>query len=227
MWFGFPCGTFSAARRHGDGGPPPLRGINPKDINGLPGLQGKDLARVQSANALLKRMHELMKLAESVGLPFYFENPLRSKLWIHPIIKKWIRHHRTTTVQFDYCQFGLPWMKPTQILAYNNRDFNVSIGCRCAPKWKNGVCLCSRTGQPHEELKGLVPGTKQFKTAVACPYPQQFCELWAPVLTKPRRYDNDGESRGAASLLRANPELKCHVINNGTQIPGATTPTPL
>jgi hypothetical protein len=35
VWFGFPCGTFSSARRH-DGGPPPLRGTNPKDTWGLP-----------------------------------------------------------------------------------------------------------------------------------------------------------------------------------------------
>ena len=33
VWFGFPCGTFSSARRN-DGGPPPLRGTNSKDIWG-------------------------------------------------------------------------------------------------------------------------------------------------------------------------------------------------
>ena len=31
VWFGYPYGTFSSARRD-DGGPPPLRGTNPKDI---------------------------------------------------------------------------------------------------------------------------------------------------------------------------------------------------
>ena len=45
VWFGYPCGTFSSARRN-DGGPPPLRGTNPKDIWGLPELVGKERARV-------------------------------------------------------------------------------------------------------------------------------------------------------------------------------------
>ncbi len=31
IWFGFPCGTVSSAGQY-DGGPPPLRGNNPKDI---------------------------------------------------------------------------------------------------------------------------------------------------------------------------------------------------
>ena len=49
VWFGYPCGTFSPAGRH-DGGPPPLRGTNGKDIMGRPHLVGKELARVTSAN---------------------------------------------------------------------------------------------------------------------------------------------------------------------------------
>ena len=72
VWFGFPCGTFSAARRH-DGGPPPLRGENSKDIWGLPGLQGRDKIRVQAANKLLQRMNEFMRAANDRGCPFYVE----------------------------------------------------------------------------------------------------------------------------------------------------------
>ena len=45
VWFGFPCGTFSSARRN-DGGPPPLRGTNCKDIWGLPHLTGRERDRV-------------------------------------------------------------------------------------------------------------------------------------------------------------------------------------
>jgi len=79
VWFGFPCGTFSSARRN-DGGPGPLRGTNPKDIWGLPHLEGKERARVNSANKLLLRMHELMKLCANSDVPFYLEIPQSSKL---------------------------------------------------------------------------------------------------------------------------------------------------
>ena len=40
VWFGFPCGTFSSARRN-DGGPGPLRGTNPKDTWGFATLGGQ------------------------------------------------------------------------------------------------------------------------------------------------------------------------------------------
>ena len=72
VWFGYPCGTFSSARRF-DGGPPPLRGTNSKDIWGLPGITWKERARVNSANKLLLRMNELMKLGENCKVPFYLD----------------------------------------------------------------------------------------------------------------------------------------------------------
>ena len=56
VWFGVPCGTFSSARLN-DGGPPPLRGTNGKDIDGLPHLVGKERAGVNSANKLLRRVN--------------------------------------------------------------------------------------------------------------------------------------------------------------------------
>ena len=185
-WWAVPCNTWSSARKH-DGGPPPLRGHNPKDIDGLPGLAGRDLDRVLCANRLLIRMHALMKHAENYNLPFYFENPLRSKLWIHPLIKKWASHPRTTTVVFDYCQFGEEWMKPTQIMVFNNKDFNPSTGRRCKPEWLDKTSICSKTCSSHEVLSGLVPGTNKFKTAVACPYPHPLCKYWAPTVCNPQR----------------------------------------
>ena len=134
-------------------------------------------------------MNEIMRAANDRGLPFYLENPLRSKLWIHPLIRKWVQHTNTTTVIFDYCQFGEPWNKPTQILAANNRKFNCSLSRRCKMTWDDkGNSTCSRAGLPHEKLKGFTdtPGEKrQYKTAKACPYPSELCELWAPVLAKP------------------------------------------
>ena len=131
-------------------------------------------------------MNELMQACAKIGLPFYLENPLRSKLWITPQIIKWIRHKGTTLVQFDYCQFNQEWMKPTQILAYNNKNFCASLGRQCKPTWVDGKSLCSRTGLPHVALKGKEPSGK-YKTATACPYPEQLATHWAKVLVRPRR----------------------------------------
>ena len=185
VWFGFPCGTFSAARRY-DGGPPPLRGHAGKSIWGLDTLTGTDRVRVNKANALLRRMHEMMRELMRYGRPFYLENPLRSKLWCHPYIKKWVRHDLTTTVILDYCQFGEAWVKPTQILAFNNAGFNGKLARRCKTTWEGKTSVCSRTKRAHVPLIGFV-GDKtrgQYRTAAACPYPFEFCEHVAPTLVK-------------------------------------------
>ena len=42
---------------------------------------------------------------------------------MHPLILKWMRHKHTTKVEFDYCQFGTAWRKPTSALAFNNIRF--------------------------------------------------------------------------------------------------------
>ena len=42
VWYGFPCGTFSRARRGSAGMPGALRGEEGRDLYGLPGLSEKD-----------------------------------------------------------------------------------------------------------------------------------------------------------------------------------------
>ncbi len=188
VWFGFPCGTFSSARRD-DGGPPPLRGTNSKDIWGYSYFEGKEAARVQSANKLLLRTHELMRLCEKLSIPFYLENPRRSKLWNHPLITKWMRHEHTKLVHFDYCQYGMPWKKSTSVLAYNNKHFNNGISATCRETWKASRSICSRSGTFHETLSGFV-GNKskgQYKTNRACPYPEQFAKMLAKIIVVPDR----------------------------------------
>ena len=154
VWFGYPCGTFSSARRH-DGGPPPLRGNNGKDIMGLPHLEGKELARVKSANKLLYKMHELMKHCEESRVPFYLKNPQQSKAWRHPLIMKWIKHGAPHQVEYDYCQLGMDWKKPTRVLSVGNSKLHTGCITNCKTVWSDGLSICSRTGQPHETLSGL------------------------------------------------------------------------
>ena len=154
-----------------DGGPPPLRGTNSKDIWGLPHLSGRERDRVRSANKLLLRMHELMRLCEENSMPCYIGNPQRSKLWCHPLSIKWVRHPLTHKVEFDYCQFGTDWRKATSILSVGNSKFHTGSGVKCTTKWINGDSICSTTGKPHTTLSGFVNGKDkgQYKTNKACP----------------------------------------------------------
>ncbi len=186
IWFGYPCGTFSSARRN-DGGPGALRGTNSKDIWGLPHLVGKERGRVDSANKLLLRMHELMKLCEVSNVPLYFGNPQSSKLWMHPIIKTRVRHKSSHLVTLDYCQCGTEWKKPTSILSFGNSDFHTGKSVRCKTIWCDGRSLCSKSGKPHITLSGCVHGASkvQYRTNVACRYPPEFCEYVSDLVWKP------------------------------------------
>ena len=84
------------------------------------------------------RMHELMKICENSGVPWYLENPQRSKLWMHPIIRKWVRHPETQKVEYDYCQFGEDWKKSTTILVFNNKKFHQGKCVKCKVTYKDG-----------------------------------------------------------------------------------------
>jgi hypothetical protein len=157
VWFGYPCGTFSSARRF-DGGPPPLRGTNSKDVWGLSDIAGEERARINSANKLLLRMNELMKLGENCKVPFYLENPQSSRLWMHPVIRKWLLNKSSHRVEFDYCQFGTQWEKSTSILSVGNKRLHTDKRMKCKVTWRDKDPICSKTGKPHETLSGFING---------------------------------------------------------------------
>ena len=164
-----------------------MRGTNVKDIWGPPHLRGKERGHADSATELLLRMHELMKLCESSGVPLYIENPQASKLWMHPIIKKWVRHPSSHLVAFDYCQYGTEWKKPTTILSFGNTNFHTGKSVRCKGSFRDGISYCSKTGKPHVTLSGFVNGAQkgQYKTNRACPYPVEFCDYVSDFIYKP------------------------------------------
>ena len=164
-----------------------MRGTNSKDIWGLPDLQGKERARCDSVSKLSLRMHELMKLCESRGVPLYIENPQSSKLWMHPIIKKRVRHKSSHLFAFDYCQYGTEWKKPTSILSFGNTNFHTGKSVRCKTAWREGVCYCSKSGKPHVTLSGFVHGVTQgqYRINKACPYPPVFCDYVSEPIHKP------------------------------------------
>ena len=87
-------------------------------------------------------MHGMMRELARTGVPFYVENPLRSKLWSNPFIQKLLKDTRTSTIIFDYCQFGEKWQKSTQILAFNNKAFGGGLSRRCTPRKEGQETMC-------------------------------------------------------------------------------------
>ena len=85
VWFGFPCGTFSRARRWKAGMPGALRGGD-RALYWLPNLSEKDALNVKVASELLQHMKSFCLYAHRQRIPFYIKNPLTSRLWRMPEI---------------------------------------------------------------------------------------------------------------------------------------------
>ena len=109
--FGTPCTTFSRARKHGDGGPPPIR--SEKFLNGIPGISDADLEKVQLGTKFLDISLFLGDMVAAHGGHWTIENPGSSMLWIMPQTVQHTDKHSAKVFKLDMCAFGSEHMKPT------------------------------------------------------------------------------------------------------------------
>ena len=146
------------------------------DIWGLPGLSGTDKNRVISVNRIVKRVCGLIELCISVGRMLFVENPLTSRMWLCPPLAKLLKSHLVQT-RFDFCQFGVPWRKATQIAVFGCPGFlQNEARCRFDEQYR-----CSRTRKRHLVLTGVHPSGKHW-TSIAEPYPKQLCSHWSLII---------------------------------------------
>jgi hypothetical protein len=85
-----------------------------------------------------------------LGIVVLLENPLTSRFWLLPQIQALTDKYNGHEVICDFCQYGVPWLKPTKFLCFNlPADFQLK---RCSGKSK----MCSRSCLPHVPLSGTV-----------------------------------------------------------------------
>ena len=118
-------------------------------------------------------------------VPFYLENPRSSRIWMWPTIRKIMRDPLSAIILVDYCQFGTPWKKPTQVLCWGNPHITSADNRTC--KGKNGHC--PKNNSQHAKLNGRDPcaQTGEWKTTTACPCLLPLCDYIAPLLLAPYR----------------------------------------
>eukprot|EP00959_Pyramimonas_sp_CCMP1952_P146133 3059714-Pyramimonas_sp.AAC.1 len=120
-------------------------------------------------------MKNTVSIASAASLhkvPFCIENPYLSFIWEAPQMLHLRRRHTTREIRIDFCQWGVPWMKPTRLVcSYLPVE---SLGRR------RKVCRgrCSRTNKPHVSLTGK-NSNGIFKTRVAEEYPKCFSRALA------------------------------------------------
>lgn len=174
IWLGITCASFSLARRGKpdySGWPPPLRSSDSVGIWGLPNLNARDRERVRLGNRLAQRAAAIIRLCVAAKIPVFLENPANSRLWIFPPISNLICHASQISV-FHQCQYDSPYKKPTKLVMWNFTSQPLALQC-------TGSSACSRTRLPHEQLSGIDPVTKEFRTAQASAYPWRFAEIFA------------------------------------------------
>jgi len=169
-----PCTSFSIARKKDGKGPGPLR--SREFLWGLPNLSPADQKKVSIGNRLLMFSMRLLQLCEHVGIPYILENPESSLAWSMPPMQSFLRRFAPFVVGLDYCQFGEPWKKPTQLIS--NFDIS-SLSLRCNTFQQR----CSRTQRPHVPLTG-VDDAGIFMTLRAQPYPWQLTALVSALVAQ-------------------------------------------
>ena len=168
---GTPCNSFSRARDRRPG-PPPLR--SDTMVMGLPGLAAHDQIKVSEGNLFMRFTVQIMMLAASLMLPWTFENPARSRIWLTPPVLRMLRRRCCTFTIFEMCMFGTSWRKPTAIAAMHVSLERLQL-FRCLGS-KRGCC--KRTGMPHTQLCGQTP-SGEWKTHAAQKYPFKLCKALA------------------------------------------------
>ena len=169
--FGTPYNTFSAARKLGDGGPPPLRSAEFPD--GLPSLAGDLWYQAFLGNLFKDRTCEACAALILLGKHFSIENPLGSLIWDTPALADLLRAARAFCVDFDQCAFGAPSKKPTRFLV-SHQSFQIPLARLCPGNHKHVVLK----GKVFSEQFGRVV----YRTKLAQVYPPAMCKIIAQCM---------------------------------------------
>lgn len=141
--------------------PVPLR--SPECPDGLPNLEGQDLARVTAANILYAFCAEVYDLCCMLGKPCAIENPRSSLFWAVTVMCERNSVHMDMIQDHQACAYGSTRPKWTRLLA-NFPEIHT-------------VCLTCPGNHFHEEWGVTRKGTKRvFATALEVHYPPALCE---------------------------------------------------
>jgi len=170
---GFPCTSWSRARRWNGLGPGPLRDDDQHLWHGYPDLSAKDMEKALIGNALLSTTCRLASLAIDLGIPVLLENPATSRAWLTKPIQKLMKKGAVFTM-CHFCQYGTPWKKGTNFLHANCGQFDL----KCC---HGNSGICTRTGEKHFILQGT-DNHGVFWTLRAQPYPAPLCRHLVSVI---------------------------------------------
>ena len=164
---GVPCTSFSRAR---GGGPHAIR--SSERPGGLPNLSEENQRKVCEGNRLLQIAADIFLLCWRCDIPFVWENPMSSIMWLHPWATRFEDLHGIEDISLHYCAYGARWMKPTRLRTFGLHRFQ-DLQRKCFRQVSSDGWVCGHSGLPHVVLQGRDPQGLPW-TARANAYPREL-----------------------------------------------------
>ena len=149
------------------GGPPALR--TPEFLDGVPGISGDDLLKVQESNLMLERCIHLLQLVIASGGHGHLEQPSSAMSWEEPLVRSFIRTYACACVYVAACGYGKDWHK-SWMFASTLQDLQ-SIAYQCP-----------HSPGSHQSIVGVRSASGQFLIRDTAEYPEALCECIAQVV---------------------------------------------
>ena len=149
------------------GGPPALR--TPQHLEGVPGLSGPDLQKVQESNLMLERCIQLLHVVIASGGHGHLEQPSSAMSWEEPMVRAFIRSHACSCTFVSACGYGKDWHK--------NWMFATTFGELRAIAFK-----CPHPQGTHQSLQGTRTESGHFLSRDTAEYPGDLCQAIAKII---------------------------------------------
>ena len=149
------------------GGPPALR--TPQYLDGVPGLSGQELQKVQESNLMLERCIQLLHAVIASGGHGHLEQPSSAMSWEEPIVRAFIKLHACSCIFVSACGYGRDWHK--------NWMFATTFSALRSIGFK-----CNHPQGTHQSLQGTRTESGHFLSRETAEYPSDLCQAIAKII---------------------------------------------
>ena len=154
-------------------GPPALR--TPQHLDGVPGLSGENLQKVQESAIMLERCIICLQVTISSGGHGHLEQPKSAMSWEEPVVQQFIKQHACSCISVAACGFGKDWHKYWMFAS------------SFIPLEKL-ACTCPHPPGSHQQIAGVKTSTGQYLSTETAEYPSnlasQFAQIILPLLSQ-------------------------------------------
>lgn len=151
-------------------GPPALR--TPNQLQGIPGLTGNELLRVQESFIMLERCINCLQLTISAGGHGHLEQPKSAMSWDEKVVQKFISQNACACISMSACGYGRDWHKfwlfASTFLALSKM-----------------ACSCPHPKGSHQQIAGVRTDTGHYLSRATAEYPSALADQFAQIISPP------------------------------------------